>query len=157
MRSPWGDPEDTSFRSSILSSPAPPSAPARLRVPTGPRPLPPAPAQSQPAPAAAPFHAPIGPCRRCAFTNQLNSQCPSNEPTLVANSVARCRWSSWWPPRGQERLQKQARRPLTPTNRWPTLNSPPVSEPQAGTRLCRSALDPSQLFTVLSGSPVSRR
>ncbi len=51
---------------------------------------------------------------------------PSNAPTPVANSVGRCRWSSCWPPRGQERSQKQARRPLTPTNKWPTLNSPPV-------------------------------
>lgn len=29
----------------------------------------------------------------------------------------RCRWSSCWPPRGQERSQKQARRPLTHTNK----------------------------------------
>lgn len=50
-----------------------------------------------------------------------------NRGTLVANSVGRCHWSSWWPPRSQERSQKQARRLLTPMNKRPTLNSPPVS------------------------------
>ena len=59
--------------------------------------------------------------------------CPSNEPTLVANSPARQAGhpSRSSPPGIPRRMQ--AGQTVLPINKQATLNSPPVSEPQAGT------------------------
>jgi len=58
---------------------------------------------------------------------------PSNEPTLVANSPALPVGHRSRPSPDQISRRTRAGRTVLTMNEWATPNSPPVSEPQAGT------------------------